>query len=52
MANRMHIRGAQVVTMDETLGDFATADIVIENGVVTREWTTFNEFGVLMQLHR
>jgi len=34
MANRLHIRGAQVVTMDETLGDFATADILIENGAI------------------
>ena len=25
---------------------------VIENNVVTKEWTTFNEFGVLMQLNR
>ncbi|MEQ1768204.1 MAG: nuclear transport factor 2 family protein [Devosia sp.] len=25
---------------------------VIENGVVTKEWTMFNEFGVLMQLNR
>ncbi len=34
MANRLHIRGAQIVTMDETLGDFATADILIENGAI------------------
>lgn len=34
MANRLHIRGAQVVTMDETLGDFATADILIEEGAI------------------
>ena len=25
---------------------------VIENNVVTKEWTTFNEFGVLMPLNR
>ena len=34
MANRLHIRGAQVVTMDETLGDFPTADILIEQGAI------------------
>jgi len=34
MTNRLHIRGAQIVTMDETLGDFATADILIENGAI------------------
>jgi cytosine/adenosine deaminase-related metal-dependent hydrolase len=34
MANRLHIRGAQVVTMDETLGDFPTADILIEEGAI------------------
>lgn len=34
MANRLHIRGAQVVTMDETLGDFATADILIDDGAI------------------
>ena len=34
MANRLHIRGAQVVTMDETLGDFVTADILIEEGAI------------------
>ncbi len=34
MANRLHIRGAQVVTMDETLGDFLTADILIEEGAI------------------
>ncbi len=34
MANRLHIRGAQVVTMDETLGDFSTADILIEEGAI------------------
>src|SRR4029079_4409821 len=34
MANRLHIRGAQVVTMDETLGDFPTADILIEQGEI------------------
>ena len=25
---------------------------VIENNVVTKEWTVFNEFGVLMQINR
>src|SRR5262245_54647244 len=34
MANRLHIRGAQTVTMDETLGDFPTADILIEDGAI------------------
>ena len=34
MANRLHIRGAQVVTMDETLGDFISADILIEEGAI------------------
>lgn len=34
MTNRLHIRGAQIVTMDETLGDFARADILIENGEI------------------
>lgn len=34
MAGRIHIRGAQVVTMDEALGDFASADIVIEEGAI------------------
>src|SRR5260370_6593951 len=31
---RIHIRGAQIVTMDESLGDFASADILIENGAI------------------
>ena len=34
MTNRLHIRGAQVVTMDETLGDFPTADILVEEGAI------------------
>lgn len=34
MANRLHIRGAQVVTMDETLGDFGQAEILIEDGAI------------------
>ena len=34
MANRLHIRGAQVVTMDETLGDFVIADILVEEGAI------------------
>jgi 5-methylthioadenosine/S-adenosylhomocysteine deaminase len=34
MTNRLHIRGAQVVTMDETLGDFPTADILLEEGAI------------------
>jgi 5-methylthioadenosine/S-adenosylhomocysteine deaminase len=34
MTERLHIRGAQVVTMDETLGDFAAADILIEDGAI------------------
>src|SRR4029450_13122237 len=34
MANRIHIRGAQLVTMDEALGDFASGDILIEDGAI------------------
>jgi len=34
MANRIHIRGAQVVTMDATLGDFTSADILVEDGAI------------------
>ncbi len=34
MTNRLHIRGAQVVTMDDTLGDFAQADILVEEGAI------------------
>jgi 5-methylthioadenosine/S-adenosylhomocysteine deaminase len=34
MANRIHIRGAQLVTMDEALGDFSAADILIEEGAI------------------
>src|SRR6266851_8495021 len=34
MPKRIHIRGAQVVTMDESLGDFASADILVEDGAV------------------
>ncbi|HET6223329.1 MAG TPA: amidohydrolase family protein [Dongiaceae bacterium] len=34
MANRIHIRDAQLVTMDQALGDFASADILIEDGAI------------------
>jgi len=34
MPKRIHIRGPQVVTMDESLGDFASADILIEDGAI------------------
>jgi cytosine/adenosine deaminase-related metal-dependent hydrolase len=34
MPKRLHIRGAQIVTMDEALGDFASADILIEDGAI------------------
>jgi len=34
MAKRVVIQGAQVVTMDEKLGDFASADIVVEDGAI------------------
>jgi len=34
MASRTLIQGAQVVTMDEALGDFASADILIEDGAI------------------
>lgn len=34
MANRIHIRGAQLVTMDATLGDFPAGDILIEDGAI------------------
>jgi len=32
MPKRIHIRSAQIVTMDESLGDFASADILVEDG--------------------
>ncbi|MBV8193367.1 MAG: amidohydrolase family protein [Alphaproteobacteria bacterium] len=34
MPNRIVIRGAETVTMDEALGDFASADILIEDGAI------------------
>src|ERR1051325_4619374 len=34
MTKRTVIRGAQVVTMDQDLGDFAAADILIEDGAI------------------
>src|SRR3954469_25335937 len=34
MAKSLVIQGAQVVTMDEGLGDFASADILVENGAI------------------
>jgi 5-methylthioadenosine/S-adenosylhomocysteine deaminase len=34
MAKKAVIQGAQVVTMDERLGDFASADILIEDGAI------------------
>ena len=34
MAKSVVIQGAQVVTMDETLGDFASADILVEDGAI------------------
>ncbi len=34
MANSVVIQGAQVVTMDERLGDFPSADILIEGGAI------------------
>jgi 5-methylthioadenosine/S-adenosylhomocysteine deaminase len=34
MPKRTHIRGAQIVTMDDALGDFASADILIEDSVI------------------
>ncbi len=34
MAKSVVIRGAEVVTMDERLGDFPSADILIEDGAV------------------
>ena len=34
MANSVVIQGAQVVTMDQGLGDFASADILIEDGAI------------------
>ena len=36
MPKRLHIRGAQIVTMDESLGDFASADILVEDGADPR----------------
>jgi 5-methylthioadenosine/S-adenosylhomocysteine deaminase len=35
MSRKMLIKGAQIVTMDERLGDFASADILIEDGAIT-----------------
>ena len=34
MAGKTLIKGAQVVTMDRRLGDFASADILVENGAI------------------
>jgi 5-methylthioadenosine/S-adenosylhomocysteine deaminase len=34
MPKRILIQGAQIVTMDESLGDFASADILIEGGAI------------------
>jgi len=34
MAKRVVIQGAQIVTMDEKLGDFASADILVEDGAI------------------
>ena len=34
MAKRIVIRGAQVVTMDDKLGDFPAADILIEDAAI------------------
>ena len=34
MANKIHIRGAQIVTMDDELDDHASADIRIEDGAI------------------
>jgi cytosine/adenosine deaminase-related metal-dependent hydrolase len=34
MSKRIHIRGAQIVTMDAALGDFAAADILVDDGAI------------------
>jgi cytosine/adenosine deaminase-related metal-dependent hydrolase len=34
MAKKTLIKGAEIVTMDETLGDLASGDILIENGAI------------------
>jgi cytosine/adenosine deaminase-related metal-dependent hydrolase len=34
MAKKTLIKGAEIVTMDETLGDFASADILVEDGAI------------------
>jgi cytosine/adenosine deaminase-related metal-dependent hydrolase len=34
MPNKIHIRGAQIVTMDDELDDHASADILIEDGAI------------------
>ena len=34
MAGKTLIKGAQVVTMDAKLGDFASADILVDNGAI------------------
>src|SRR4030095_8620118 len=45
MANRIHIRGAQVVTMDATLGDFTSADILVEDGAILAVGPTLDGSG-------
>jgi 5-methylthioadenosine/S-adenosylhomocysteine deaminase len=34
MSRKMLIKGAQIVTMDDRLGDFASADILVEDGAI------------------
>jgi 5-methylthioadenosine/S-adenosylhomocysteine deaminase len=34
MSKKMIIRGAEIVTMDKALGDFASADILVEDGAI------------------
>jgi 5-methylthioadenosine/S-adenosylhomocysteine deaminase len=34
--SRILIKGAQIVTMDDAIGDFASADLLIENGAIAK----------------
>jgi cytosine/adenosine deaminase-related metal-dependent hydrolase len=45
MPNRVVIRGAETVTMDPALGDFAAADILIEDGAITAVGPTVDAAG-------
>ena len=34
--SRLLIKGAQIVTMDDAIGDFDSADLLIENGAIVK----------------